>query len=126
MFSVALALISDAFRGRDRGAAFAVFGATTGVSVAVGPVLGGIITTDLSWRWIFFVNVPLGLVAFAITLLRVSESPNLPPRGAQPLKSLRRSHLMHQVQIDVQNRRPPRRLRHQVGIPNFLEHSPFC
>jgi EmrB/QacA subfamily drug resistance transporter len=74
MFSVALALISDAFRGRDRGAAFAVFGATTGVSVAVGPVLGGIITTDLSWRWIFFVNVPLGLIAFAITLMRVSES----------------------------------------------------
>jgi EmrB/QacA subfamily drug resistance transporter len=76
MFSVALALISDAFRGRDRGVAFAVFGATTGVSVAVGPVLGGIITTDLSWRWIFFVNVPLGVIAFAITLLRVNESRN--------------------------------------------------
>ena len=76
MFAVSLALISDAFRGRDRGVAFAVFGATTGVSVAVGPVIGGIITTDLSWRWIFFVNVPLGLIAFAITLLRVSESRN--------------------------------------------------
>jgi len=76
MFSVALALISDAFRGRDRGVAFGVFGATTGVSVAVGPVIGGVITTDLSWRWIFYVNVPLSLIALAITLLRVSESRN--------------------------------------------------
>jgi EmrB/QacA subfamily drug resistance transporter len=76
MFSVALALISDAFRGADRGVAFGVFGATTGVSVAVGPVLGGVITTELSWRWIFFVNVPLGAIALAITLLRVNESRN--------------------------------------------------
>ena len=76
MFATALALISDAFRGADRGVAFGVFGATTGVSVAVGPVLGGVITTDLSWRWIFFVNVPLAIVALAITLLRVVESRN--------------------------------------------------
>ena len=45
MFSASLALISDAFRGRDRGVAFGVFGAATGVSVAIGPVLGGTITS---------------------------------------------------------------------------------
>ncbi|MGD0197247.1 MAG: MFS transporter [Solirubrobacteraceae bacterium] len=82
MFSVALALISDAFRGADRGIAFGVFGMTTGVSVAVGPVLGGLIVTDLSWRWIFFVNVPLAAVALAITLLRVKESRNPNARRA--------------------------------------------
>ena len=47
-----------AFRGKDRGTAFGVFGATTGVAVAIGPVLGGVLTSGLSWRWIFFVNMP--------------------------------------------------------------------
>jgi EmrB/QacA subfamily drug resistance transporter len=76
MFATSLALLSDAFRGRDRGTAFGVFGAVTGVSVATGPVLGGIITSGLSWRWIFFVNIPLAVVALAITLTRVGESRN--------------------------------------------------
>jgi EmrB/QacA subfamily drug resistance transporter len=74
MFATSLALLSDAFRGRDRGVAFGVFGAVTGVAVAVGPVLGGVITSGLGWRWIFFVNVPVGIAALAITLTRVAES----------------------------------------------------
>ena len=74
MFATALALLADAFRGRDRGVAFGAFGAVAGIAVAVGPVLGGAITSGLSWRWIFFVNVPVGLAAIAITLLRVAES----------------------------------------------------
>ena len=61
MFATALALIASAFQGRDRGIAFGVFGATTGVAVAVGPVLGGVLTSGLSWRWIFFVNIPICL-----------------------------------------------------------------
>src|SRR5689334_1458331 len=59
MFATGLALIASAFHGRDRGTAFGAFGATTGVAVAVGPVLGGVLTSGLSWRWIFFVNVPI-------------------------------------------------------------------
>src|SRR4051794_40316330 len=74
MFATALALIAQAFRGRERGVAFGVFGAVTGVAVAVGPVLGGVITSGLSWRWIFLVNIPLGLAAIAVTLLRIDES----------------------------------------------------
>jgi EmrB/QacA subfamily drug resistance transporter len=74
MFSVALALLADAFRGKDRGVAFGVWGAVTGLAVAIGPLLGGILTSGLSWRWIFFVNLPIGVVAVVITLLRVAES----------------------------------------------------
>jgi EmrB/QacA subfamily drug resistance transporter len=74
MFATSLALIAHAFRGADRGVAFGVFGAVTGIAVAVGPVLGGVITSGLGWRWIFFVNIPIGVAAIAITLLRIDES----------------------------------------------------
>jgi EmrB/QacA subfamily drug resistance transporter len=74
MFSVSLALLADAFRGRDRGVAFGIWGAITGVAVAIGPLLGGALTSGLSWRWIFFVNLPVGIAALALTALRVHES----------------------------------------------------
>ena len=63
MFATGLAIIADAFHGRDRGVAFGVFGAVTGVAVAVGPVIGGALTSGLSWRWIFLVNIPVGIAA---------------------------------------------------------------
>ena len=63
MFSVSLALLADAFRGKDRGVAFGVWGAITGLAVAIGPLLGGVLTSGLSWRWIFFVNLPIGVIA---------------------------------------------------------------
>lgn len=74
MFSVSLALLADAFRGRDRGVAFGAWGAVTGLAVAIGPLLGGLLTSGLSWRWIFFVNAPLGVAAVIISLARVAES----------------------------------------------------
>jgi EmrB/QacA subfamily drug resistance transporter len=74
MFATGLAILSDAYRGRDRGVAFGVFGATTGVAVAVGPVLGGALTSWLSWRWIFLVNVPVGIATLLMTLRAVHES----------------------------------------------------
>jgi EmrB/QacA subfamily drug resistance transporter len=74
MFSVSLALLADAFRGRDRGTAFGVWGAITGLAVAIGPLLGGVLTTGLSWRWIFFVNLPIGVVAVGIAFTKVAES----------------------------------------------------
>ena len=82
MFATALALIASAFQGRDRGIAFGAFGATTGVAVAVGPVLGGVLTSGLSWRWIFFVNIPICLVAILIGVTRVRESQD--PRAGRP------------------------------------------
>jgi EmrB/QacA subfamily drug resistance transporter len=82
MFATALALIASAFHGRDRGVAFGAFGATTGVAVAIGPVLGGVLTSGISWRWIFFVNIPICIVAIAIGTMRVRESHD--PRAGTP------------------------------------------
>jgi EmrB/QacA subfamily drug resistance transporter len=74
MFAVSLALLADAFRGKDRGTAFGVWGAVTGLAVAIGPLLGGLLVSGLSWRWIFFVNAPLGIIAAVIALMKVAES----------------------------------------------------
>jgi EmrB/QacA subfamily drug resistance transporter len=74
MFATSLALLADAFQPRERGVAFGVFGAVTGIAVAIGPVLGGALTSWLSWRWIFFVNLPIGVLALLVTLREVSES----------------------------------------------------
>ncbi len=74
MLATSLALIAGAFRGRDRGVAFGVYGAVIGAAVAVGPVVGGALTSAIGWEWIFFVNVPIGVVALALTLTRVDES----------------------------------------------------
>jgi EmrB/QacA subfamily drug resistance transporter len=74
MLATSLALIADAFRGRERGTAFAAYGAVIGAAVAVGPLVGGALTSGLGWRWIFFVNVPIGVGAAVLTLTQVSES----------------------------------------------------
>jgi EmrB/QacA subfamily drug resistance transporter len=85
MFATGLAIIANAYHGRDRGVAFAVFGAVTGVAVAVGPVIGGALTSGLSWRWIFLVNIPVGVVALLITLRAVEESKDPNPRPVDVL-----------------------------------------
>ena len=82
MFATALALLASAFHGKDRGTAFGVFGAVTGVAVAVGPVLGGVLTSGLSWRWIFFVNIPICVVALTVAFVKVQESKD--PRAGRP------------------------------------------
>jgi EmrB/QacA subfamily drug resistance transporter len=74
MFAVSLALLADAFRGKDRGVAFGVWGSLAGIAVAVGPIIGGALVTGLSWRWIFYVNLPIGIVALILTVVKVTES----------------------------------------------------
>jgi EmrB/QacA subfamily drug resistance transporter len=81
MFATSLALIASAFHGRERGVAFGVFGGVIGAAVAVGPVVGGVITSGIGWEWIFFVNVPIGIGAVALTLSQVSESRDPGARG---------------------------------------------
>lgn len=69
-----LALVNANFQGRERGIAFAVWGSTIGGMVAVGPVLGGWLATDFTWRWAFYINVPLGVIILAGLFLTVMES----------------------------------------------------
>src|SRR5436305_288706 len=74
MFATSLALIAQAFHGKERGIAFGVYGGTIGAAVAVGPVIGGLLTSAISWEWIFFVNLPIGIGAVILTLTQVEES----------------------------------------------------
>jgi EmrB/QacA subfamily drug resistance transporter len=82
MFSTSLALLAQNFHGKDRGVAFGVWGAVTGVATALGPILGGVITSGISWRGIFLVNLPIGALAIAFTLWKVEESRS--PQASRP------------------------------------------
>src|SRR5436190_11988496 len=74
LFATALALLGAEYRGPALAGAIAVWGATIGLAVAAGPLLGGVITEWLGWRWIFFVNVPVGAAALVIAARKVHES----------------------------------------------------
>jgi EmrB/QacA subfamily drug resistance transporter len=82
LFATSLALLAQSFSGKERGVAFGIWGAVTGVAVGLGPVLGGVITTGISWRGIFLVNLPIGVAALAVTRWRVDESKT--PHAARP------------------------------------------
>ena len=69
-----LSLVNANFQGKERGIAFAVWGATIGGMVAVGPVLGGWLATDFTWRWAFLVNLPFGVIILAGLLWFIGES----------------------------------------------------
>jgi EmrB/QacA subfamily drug resistance transporter len=81
MFATSLALLAQEFRGRERGTAFGAWGASIGAAVAVGPLVGGVLTQGLGWEWIFFVNIPVGIACVTLTLLRVPETRDPSARG---------------------------------------------
>jgi EmrB/QacA subfamily drug resistance transporter len=75
MFAVSLALLAQEFpAGRERANAMGIYGASIGVAVAIGPLIGGALTDSLGWESIFYVNVPIGLAAIAITYAKLRES----------------------------------------------------
>jgi EmrB/QacA subfamily drug resistance transporter len=74
MFATSLALIAQEFQGRERGTALGIWGATAGASVAVGPLVGGALTSGIDWRWVFFVNVPIGVATLWVVLAKVAET----------------------------------------------------
>jgi EmrB/QacA subfamily drug resistance transporter len=74
MFATTMALISSSYSGRERGVAFGVWGAVNGAAAAAGPIVGGLLTTHFGWRWIFLVNLPVSVVAVALTRVVVRES----------------------------------------------------
>jgi len=77
MFATGLALIAQDFQGPARGKAIAAWSATVGGAVAIGPLVGGVLTSGVGWRWIFFVNVPIGVVAIWLssTKMRNQKDP---------------------------------------------------
>jgi EmrB/QacA subfamily drug resistance transporter len=84
--TLGLALLSAAFPAERRGAAIGIFSAITGLAVASGPLVGGAIVQGISWEWIFWVNVPIGLLAIPLVLTRMRESHG--PRSALDIRGL--------------------------------------
>jgi len=75
MFAVSLALVAQEFQaGPERGMAMGIYGATIGIAVAIGPLVGGLLTDGLGWQWVFLINVPIGIAAVAVTYWKVAES----------------------------------------------------
>jgi EmrB/QacA subfamily drug resistance transporter len=74
LLPLGLALLSAAFPPERRGAAIGIFSAITGLAVASGPLVGGAVVEGLAWQWIFWINVPIGLLAVPLVLTRMSES----------------------------------------------------
>jgi EmrB/QacA subfamily drug resistance transporter len=74
MMSLALALLTAAFPPEKRGAAIGLYSAITGIAVASGPLVGGAVVNGLDWTWIFWLNLPIGLVAAPLVLAKLRES----------------------------------------------------
>ena len=68
--------------GRERNVALGIYGAASGSGAAVGVLLGGVLTSYLSWSWIFFVNVPVGVAAIALTPWLLAREPCRPAAPA--------------------------------------------
>ena len=95
MLPATLGILSRTFRGRERAAAFAAWGAVAGAAVAFGPILGGYLTTYHSWRWAFRINVivtPLAILGALLFMHRDLHSNKRPARrfGERPAGELSR------------------------------------
>jgi MFS family permease len=77
---LSLVLTSDAFPPQQRARAIGIWGSITGMAVAVAPLVGGAIVSGLAWRWIFWVNVPIGVAVLAAGLTRLARSPKVSAR----------------------------------------------
>ena len=69
-----LSIIAATFPPRQRGTAIGIWAGTAALALAIGPLVGGLLTEHISWNWIFFVNVPIGIIAIAASLILIPES----------------------------------------------------
>jgi EmrB/QacA subfamily drug resistance transporter len=74
LMPLAMALLSAAFPPPERGKALGIFSSVTGLALIAGPVIGGVVADGLPWQWIFWINVPIGLIAIPFVLHRIPES----------------------------------------------------
>src|SRR5579859_5866359 len=73
IMAISPAMLTSAFAAHERGKALGLNAVVVALGVSAGPTLGGIITTNFSWRWIFYVNVPIGIIGITATLLVLKE-----------------------------------------------------
>src|SRR6202042_902219 len=71
---LAMALLSGAFAREERARALGIFSGVTGFALIIGPAIGGFITESLGWRWIFWLNLPIGMIAIVLVFARLRES----------------------------------------------------
>jgi DHA2 family multidrug resistance protein len=79
MQPMAQAIMADSFEPQKRGQAFALYGLVAVLAPSIGPTLGGWITDNFSWRWIFFINIPVGILAFLLVSRLVEDPPWIKP-----------------------------------------------
>ena len=108
MMPLTLTLLTAAVPAAKRGMAFGIWGAVNGLAVASGPLIGGSLTEHISWQWIFWLNVPLGLALLPLARLRLAESYGPGARARRPRHPARqRRPLRHRLRAGP---RPGRRL----------------
>jgi len=74
MMPLSLAIISDTFKGKQRGMAFGIWGGISGFATAIGPLVGGILVEKINWQSIFYLNVPIGIIGILLSLWAVAQS----------------------------------------------------
>ena len=107
LFPIALAIIGDIFAPSERGKYQGFFGAVFGVSSLLGPAIGGLITDNFGWHWIFFVNLPIGAVVLVAIGAHAADTAaggrgpahRLPRRGAAGRRARADSHRLHEQAI---------------------------
>ena len=115
LFPIALAVIGDLFAPSERGRYQGLFGAVFGLSVLIGPAIGGVITDTVGWPFVFFFNLPIGAVVFVDGLAQPAA---LPPRRRRAQDRLPRRGAVHGGA-----RADPRRADEQAGRPTGATRS---
>ena len=122
-----LSIISATFPPKQRGAAIGIWAGVSALALAIGPLVGGLLTEHLSWHWIFFINVPVGVIAIAASFMLITESkdethesldlPGLGDVGARALRAHLRPDRGEHVRLDVgADRRLVRHRRRRAGL----------
>jgi len=102
LFAVGPALLGHEFHGKDRALAFSIFGGMGGLAIALGPLIGGFLTNSFSWRWIFFINLPIGIVSLILGIRFLPDSKReILPAGRAHLVSDDTGYLRETIKLDL-------------------------